>query len=447
MDGVSRGRSRSGRGNVRACAALLAAVAWLGTTAVHAGEAAGAAPAAGVRGEPLTGELRLAHTSRGEAALGPLASADALQPGITAAPQDTLQLEAELRHTLRGRADDVPVAITTNVLLRGWRSAGTTRGDAAFNELHLGIDRGAWQFSAGRKVVGWDVGYGFRPNDFVQQETRRTLLATTPQGRELLQAEVFDADTAHALLWVNPHHARTEAATSRGAEESALAWRTYHRAGALDAHGFARWGAHTGASVGAALAWVATDELELHASWRALRRHDGWRIDPAAGDTLRTANPWAQATLGGAAMWLVGASWTGAEQQSLIVEYWHDGTALPDADWDHWAVRNAALAASPAPAGARAGNLAWQATPFAAPSLRQDNLFVRAAWQPERWLLTLDALFAPADHGRIVTAGAQWQGERWRLNAAWRVAGGPADSVFVQLPTRRTGLLAATMVF
>ena len=41
---------------------------------------------------------------------------------------------------------------------------------------------GAWEWTAGRKVVGWDVGYGFRPNDLVQQEQRRTLVSQPCKG-------------------------------------------------------------------------------------------------------------------------------------------------------------------------------------------------------------------------------------------------------------------------
>mgnify|MGYP000585430599 CR=1 FL=1 len=41
--------------------------------------------------------------------------------------------------------------------------------------------------AAGRKVVSWDVGFGFRPNDLVQQEARRaSLLPSALQGRPLL---------------------------------------------------------------------------------------------------------------------------------------------------------------------------------------------------------------------------------------------------------------------
>ena len=74
----------------------------------------------------------------------------------------------------------------------------------------------------------------------------------------------------------------------------------------------------------------ATDELELHASLRALQHYDGWRIDARAGDTPVATNPWSLATLGRTTQWLVGASWTGQQQQSVLVEWWHDGTTLTD---------------------------------------------------------------------------------------------------------------------
>jgi len=284
----------------------------------------------------------------------------------------------------------------------------------------------------------------------VQQQERRTLLSLTPEGRPLLQLEHFGADSATSLVWVNPERLNEVDDAQRGARESALAARWYGRSGALDGHLFGRVGQHTGGSLGAAAAWVATDELELHASARVLQRHDGWSLDPAAGNAPVRANPWRQATLGGTAQWLLGASWTGALQQSVLVEAWHDGTALSDAGWDAWSTRNAALtsiAAQPALRLPAAGNLAWQASPFTADNLRRDNLFVRLAWQPEHWQLSLDALLTPQDRGRILTAAVQWQGDRLRLNAAWRVYGGAADSLFAQLPQRRAGVLSASWAF
>ena len=113
-----------------------------------------------------------------------------------------------------------------------------------------------------------------------------------------------------------------------------------------------------------------------------------------------------------------------------------------------WHTRNAALATLVGPPPrAIAGNLAWQATPFLSTGLRRDNLFVRAAWQPAHWLLSLDALVTPADGGHVITAAVQWQGDRLKLNAALRVYGGPADALMSQLPQRRVGVIAATWAF
>lgn len=392
-------------------------------------------------------ELTWRADGRSSHAQGPLAQAEALHPGVAPPAPSSWTLQAELRHTQRLAGG---LSLQGNGLLaHEWLRGAGGRDASRVNELNMAWDLGAWQLAAGKKVLGWDVGYGFRPNDVVQQEVRRLQFGQTPEGRPLLQAEHFGADTAWALVWVQPERWRDDLESQRGAREAALAGRAYARLGSLDLHGFARHGRHTGASAGMALSWVATDELELHASARAFQRHDGWA--PSADTaTLSVANPWRQATLGGGTQWLVGAQWTGGPQLSLLAEAWHDGSAGSDADWRRWAERNAALAAiavQPERRNAAAGNLAWQATPFDAPNLRRDNVYLRLAWQPADWTLSLDALVTPADRGRIVSAAVQWKGDRWRLDGSLRLYGGPATAVLAQLPLRRSLVLAATVAY
>ena len=367
---------------------------------------------------------------------------------LVPAPPSLAALQAELRGTLRLGAG---LALQGNGLLAHQVLDGQGRSDASrVNELHLAWDLGAWQLTAGKKVLGWDVGYAFRPNDVVQQENRRTQFEQTPEGRPLLQLEHFDADTAWALVLAQPQNLDDRSAF--GVQEAALAARAYRRIGALDLHGFARQGRRTGTSLGAAAAWVATDELELHASARVFRRHDGWAFGGDAAQ-LSSTPPWRLQTLGGGSAWLLGAQWTGGPRLSVLAEAWHDGRALSDRDWDDWARRNAVLrglAGQTADAALRAGaigNLAWQATPLDAPSLRRDNLFLRLAWQPEDWTLSLDALVTPADRGRVLTAALQWKGDQWRVDASLRVFGGPAGALYAQLPLRRVALLALTRSF
>lgn len=421
--------------------------------------AAASWPGPGCANDAPGGELRLVHEDRSPASTGPLSEANRLLPGI--APQLTSRSSAEMEWRQRAdtRLGELPLSLSLNALARAQSDGGDApgksggeRGGLHVNELQLSADLGAWQASAGKKVVGWDVGFGFRPNDVVQQERRRSLLPATLEGRPLLMLEGYDADNALALVWAHPLQRRDDSAEpARGAKEEALAMRLYRRQGNLDLHGFARQGEHTSTSLGAALAWVAGDALEVHGSVRRLRRHDSWVIDAnaaggSAGQVL-AANPWRQATLGPASQALIGLQWTGESQQSVLVEAWRDGTALSAADWRAWGARNAALAASPAPAAARAGNLAWQSSPLDSANLHRDNLLIRLAWQPAGWQLSLDTVYTPADHGRHDTAAVQWQGDRWRLNAAWRQAAGPSDALARQLPARRTLALSAASAF
>ena len=434
--------------------------AWGTSLGLCAGLAAAPAAAGpGANADVLGGELLLRYDARRAGDGGPIAAANKFVPGIASPATGMMEAQAELRGIWRApaigaaRASLVGAAFVSTER-RAWGDSRETQARARLNEGFAAGDFGNWQASAGKRVVAWDIGQAFRPNDVVQQEARRTQLAHLQEGRPLLEIERYDADTAGALVWVNPQHANVATDAQRGADESALAARGYAHDGSADWHIYGRCGRHTRASVGAALAWVATEEVELHASARLMQHHDGWRIDPQAASAPVGANPWRRATLGRSAQGLLGGSWTGTDQISVLIEWWYDGTTLADRDWDTWRLRNHALALFGSQPGlppnlvaAAAGNLAWQATPLSDGNLRRDNVFVRLAWQPPRWVVSLDALHAPRDRGHVITATAQWQGERIRLDAAWRIYGGPADSLFAQLPQRRAFALAASRPF
>ena len=407
---------------------------WLGAAALL-----GVALAAQAAAPEFGGQVRPIVTGQQAANKGPLAQAVAIDPTSAALPASGVALETELRSSGHGLT-----GVGTLRIERAEGQATQTRGWV--NELYAAGGDAGWQFSAGKRIVAWDVGYAFRPNDVVQREARRLLIDTTPEGRPLAMAEYFDASDAASLVWVNP----TQPRSRRGGEEPALALRGYRRLGALDAHAFARVGGHTGPSVGAAGAWVASDELELHASLRWLHDADTLALAPGTDGLART-DPWVAAATGPAAQALVGGTWTNAAQVGLLAEAWWDGTAPSDAQWDAWQARNrqlAGLVGGPAPAAAVAGNLAWQARAFgAAGSLRRANLFGRASWTLDRWTPALDVLFTPADRGRVLTASLGWQGDRVRADVGLRFYGGPDSALTAQLPTRRVGYVAVTWSF
>lgn len=440
--------------------------------------------AAGAQTLETTGQLRGTWAARQVAGSGPLAQANALVPGMAAVQPSAATVQAELRSAARLGG----VAVNTSITLQHQHpEGGPGQSDAWVNEAVLSGSLGGtgasgggagsaspglldgWSWSAGKKVVSWDVGYAFRLNDVVQQETRRTLSPATLVGRPLLMAEHFSADTAWSLVWVNPTRARS-ASNATGADEPALAARVYWRDGAVDWHGFARHGTRTGASVGAAASWVASDALELHASLRHYQRHDALLPGAAAaGTALAFANPW-QTGLGGSGQQvLVGGTWTNESQVSLLLEAWHDGTAPSAGQWRQWTARNQALgrlAAMPFPGGAGggaggaggatagppaaavAGNLAWQASAFnVSPSLHRNSLYARLSWTHEAWQPALDVLYHPADGGRMFTASLTWQGDRVKLEGGLRTHGGPATAVLRQLPVQKQGYVTATWAF
>jgi hypothetical protein len=391
----------------------------------------------------ISGQIRSDWISRQAADSGPLAQANRLQAGTAAIDASAATVLAELRAS--GSAGTVRWNATATAQVQA-PEGGSTATQGWINEAYASGTAIGWQWSAGKKVVSWDVSFGFRPNDVVQQEARRTLAPETLEGRPLLMAEHFDADTAWSLVWVNP----AEAQANTGAREAALAARVYRRAGAVDWHGFVRQGEHSGTSVGAAAAWVASDALELHASVRAFVHADS-NSSVNTGTGLSFANPWRASQSDAGQQVLVGGTWTSESQISLLVEGWHDDTALTDAQWNAWAARNQALplwVARGVPTSAVAGNLAWQGNAFSvSKNLRQDNLFARLSWQQDRWQTALDVLYTPADQGSIATLSVLWSGEQFKIESGLRVHGGPDSAVVRQLPVQRQAYVVATWAF
>lgn len=386
---------------------------------------------------PLSGKLSLQWDQLDANPNSPLALANGLQAGTAPMANSGATLEAELRSSGRG----------WNAIATLQQQSGQSPHQRAWlNELALTHDAGSWQFSAGKKIVAWDVAYAFRPNDMVQQEERRTLVSSTAEGRPVLMAELFEADRAWSVVLVNPTRPKAEP----GAHEPALAARVYQRQGSADWHGFARIGAHTAGSVGGALAWVASEGLELHGSVRYLSRYDGRASDALATGLVRS-DPWHATTQRHAAQALIGGTWTHASQLSLLLEAWWDGTALSARQWRDWRTREQmliALAAHGAPADAVAGNLAWQADALGvSPSLHRGNLFVRLSWEHEGWQPTLDLLYQPADRGRMLTAALLWKGDRVKVQGALRMPGGPSTAVLARLPQRVQAIATVSWAF
>jgi hypothetical protein len=392
----------------------------------------------------FSGQVRALWNRTSGNSASPLNTANQLIPSLIARDTQSGVTEAELHLSGKG--------ITAIATLQGQiNNSGNTHASGWLNELYAAGGEDAWQYSAGKRVIAWDVGYGFRPNDVVAQERRRSLISTTSIGKPLASIEYFNASSSVSLVWVNPGHA----ASIDIADEQAFAARVYHRIGGLDLHGFARYGQENGASLGAAAAWVATDEMELHASLRYLRKNTGLRMGTENSNTnnlIRRSSPWQNATQNNAVQAMFGVNYTTESQHSFFLETWWDGTAMSDKQWQQWNMRNQNLRNSitylPQLQKEIGYNLAWQNQALTTSgNLRRKNVFVRWSWQDNGWQPAVDLLWTPEDNGRITTASLGWQGDRISINGGIRVYGGPNKAVMAQLPDSKTAYISATWAF
>jgi hypothetical protein len=206
----------------------------------------------------------------------------------------------------------------------------------------------------------------------------------------------------------------------------------------------------TGVSVGAALAWVATDGVELHASARYLQRADSKAMTPEQ-HFLFTQSPWQTSATESTAQVLIGGTWTHASQISLLLEAWWDGTAMRADQWSQWQQRNKnlqQLGSLGAPSSAVAGNLAWQSDAFGvSSSLHRSNVYTRISWDIDAWQPAIDLLYHPTDAGLMLTASLLWKGDRMQVQGGVRINSGPNDAVLTQLPVQRQAYVLASWAF
>lgn len=400
--------------------------------------AAGCSATAMADGWDSSGQFRLLQQNNQGNTEGPAAVANRLQPGLLSFDNSELSAEAEFRlsgHGLHGIAT-----------VHGQRPLnGTANPTGWINELYQDFGTDVWQFSVGKKIVSWDVGYGFRPNDMVQQEQRRMLVSSTLSGRPLALAEWFSADSALALVWVNPAEGRN----SDSVREQALAARWYQRNGSLDLYGFARYGRDSHASIGSALAWVADESSEFHASWRYSEAQPS--VTYAGTQTLAYSAPWQNSWNRHVQQLLLGFSYTTAAQDSYLVEYWWDGAAASQHEWRSWLQRNQllqGLADNPALRYPTAANLAWQTGGLqSSGSLHRQNLYLRWSRSSGAWQTAADYLWTPEDRGHVASLSLGWQGDRWHFDGGLRHYGGPSNALYSQLPLGGSAYLAATWSF
>lgn len=361
---------------------------------------------------------------------------------LTGFGRDRVRAEQELR----GRAGPLALLVTGSVSGEEGRA---TRGKLLANEAYVDFGAGENRFSAGKKILSGDVGYGFRPIDVVQREARLQLLPPALEGVPHLAWERYSAESAWSVILANPGRGRRGEAP----EDGSLALRHFRRAGGADWHGVARYSERFRLEAGAAVSAVPHESLELHGSF--LQQQAGERTAPAPGGSLLAADGNLEVRRTGATRKaLAGLTWTVESGWSLLGELWWDGTAPAAADWQRLAAqaraRDALALAPGVPQAAITGALAASTRMFQQASLARRAALARIAWTDPAaggWSASLDLLRSLDDGGYNLTAALGWQADRLRLDVGLRRFGGKPESAYRLFPERGAVFAGASLAF
>jgi hypothetical protein len=288
--------------------------------------------------------------------------------------------------------------------------------------------------------VSWDVGFGFRPLDLLQQENRRSLVATTLEGIPYLSWEKFSGDSAWMLIYANP--AQGKAKMTKNDESVALKY--YLRDGTTDWHAVARLSERHHVETGAGFSTVPMESLEVHGSLLYQQRYEQKynSLVGSAGIPLSSSDPMQLHTREYGVKALAGFTLTGESGFSLLGEVWYDASAYSASDWQDLkalATRQAALLGQGAPLAAVSGNIAYSLRYFDRPNLLRENLLLHLSHrlEGENWEPALDVLCTPADGGLVATASITYFGNHFRVDGGVRQYGGASGSAYRMLPEER----------
>jgi hypothetical protein len=297
---------------------------------------------------------------------------------------------------------------------------------------------GGLGWTAGKKVMSWGVGFGFKPLDVVQRENRRAANPPALVGTGVLALERFSADEAWTVAWTRPGQ-------GQGADDfhdASLALHWYRlSAGGDDLHAVARLSHRRGVELGVGATRVVGEEWSLYGAAlyeRRTRRLTNVLIDNA--NVLAAADPMAEKVGGGGMKMVAGAQWTGESGWSALIEAWYDADAYRREDWQRLDALTASQRAMAAfvPAAAIAGNAGWSSQAYLAPNLLRENLLLRVSYDDrDGFKPYAELLTTPRDGGRVWTVGTALEGNRQRVSFGLRQAGGADSSAYARAPLRR----------
>ncbi|MDH4273446.1 MAG: hypothetical protein OEW08_00255 [Gammaproteobacteria bacterium] len=291
-------------------------------------------------------------------------------------------------------------------------------------------------WSAGKRVHAWGVGYGFRPLDLIQRERRLELTPHALDGIPSVTLETFGPSDVYGLVWFNRATVSVRSFTS-SANEFVVRY-TKHAAN-RDIYALAHATERKNFSLGAGYTALFGERWELHGSALATNNTERW-LRAADAPLLATRDPFTVRRDTPVAQYALGGVMTLDSGINLIAEAWYDGEAYSAAEWDtlQTIVKTQRTLFGQGPSTTVIdGNLLWNARALQAPNLRQYNLFARLSYSDPQVSPACDLLFTPEDRGIVAGLNVDYTFNRYTKGSlSMRYFGGASDSIYAQLPSR-----------
>jgi len=315
-----------------------------------------------------------------------------------------------------------------------------TEDDGVLNEAYYDFSASSLDFTIGKKVLSWGVGYGFRPLDLIQQENRRVLISQNLEGVLLTSAEYYTGNSAISFLITNRELISDRQSRSKDHEAAVKLYSLYND---WDLHGVGHYSEVFGASFGLGFSTIVGDELEVHASstYRS-RYHKLINVLTESNETFALTDPVYEKHYNDCINAVLGFSWTFQSGITVIGEAWHDCTAYTYSEWaamrDLTKQQQLLLSSLPQAAqDATETQIQGNQRYFNQANILQNNLFTRLSYDGEKTDPYLDVLLTPDDGGVVLSTSIEHEiKQNILLYANARYFTGRSSSAYKQLGNR-----------
>ncbi len=285
-----------------------------------------------------------------------------------------------------------------------------TEDDGVLNEAYYDFSVSSLDFTIGKKILSWGVGYGFRPLDLIQQENRRVLISQYLEGVPLTSAEYYTGNSAISFLIANRELISERQSRSKDYEAVVKLYSLYND---WDLHGVGHYSETFGASLGLGFSTVVGEELELHASstYRS-RYHKLINVLTESNETFALTDPVLEKQYHDCINAVLGFSWTFQSGLTVIGEAWHDCSAYTYSEWaamrdltkqQQLLLSSLSQTARDATGKQIEGNQRY----FNQANILQNNLFTRLSYDGEKTDPYLDVLLTPDDGGVVLSTSIE----------------------------------------